>query len=88
MKERRLGRFQVAEKLLRDAIDTGHGANIFAGCVPLDVQRDWLRGSAEYLCWHPDFDVIADGEITPEYVATFYENSATPNWKRKHGGAA
>jgi hypothetical protein len=87
MKERRLGRFRVSEKLLRKAIDSGHGANLFIGCVPLDVKCDWITGQTEFIVWHPSFDVISDGEITPEYEATFLEGSVTPKWSRK-GGAA
>lgn len=80
MKERRIGRFTVAEQLLRDAVNTGHGQNLFAGVVPLDIQRDWLRGTITYIAWHKDFAQIDEGQIAPEYVATFEAGSCEPRW--------
>lgn len=81
MKERRIGRFTVAEKLLRDAIDTGHGANLFHKAVPLDVNRDWMSGRTTFLCWHPEFRPINEGEIAPEYVAEWDAKSVYPVWR-------
>jgi len=83
MKERRIGRFRVAEKLLREAVITGHGANLFVGCVPLDITRNWLTGDVDFLVWHPAFDAIPECEVVPEYVATFANGSAVPTWTRK-----
>jgi hypothetical protein len=80
MNGRRLGKFIVSEKLLRDAVNTGDGANVFAGMIPLDITRDFIRGSAEYVCWHPDFRDLPHGEILPTYKAIFDTRSPFPKW--------
>lgn len=80
MNDRRIGRFRVAERLLREAVNTGHGQNLFAGIVPLDIERDWLSGTITYIAWHKDFAQIAEGQIAPEYVAIFTAESIEPRW--------
>ena len=81
MNDRRIGRFTVADQLLRAAIDTGDGANLFDGVVPLDVRRDWFRSSTEYIAWHRDFRPIGEGECVPEYRAVFRDGQTTPTWE-------
>ena len=83
MKDRRIGCFMVADKLLHAAIDTGNGANLFAGCVPLDIRRDWVQGRTEFFVWHPDFRIIDDGEITPTYRAVFHDGQTSPTWEEE-----
>lgn len=90
MKNRRLGRFIVSEKLLRDAIDTGHGANVFDGLIPLKLRLDTLAGIYEYLGWHAQFDPLPECEIVPEYRPIFDNGTAFPRWERvdaRKGGA-
>jgi len=83
MKERRLGKFVVEDRLLREAADSGHGANMFSDMVPLDIQRDWISGRTTYLAWHPDFEEVPDGYITPEYEAIFESGEVKPRWVLK-----
>lgn len=85
MKERRIGKFEIAEKLLSDAIDTGHGQNLFANMVPLDIHRDWMRGVSTFIAWHPDFMAISEGRVTPEYVAIFHDGQTAPTWQHVEG---
>jgi hypothetical protein len=85
MKNRRLGRFIVSDKFLRDAIDNGFGANLFLGSVPIDVHRDFLSQSTTFLCWNQAFDVVPEGEIIPLYRAIFYGGCANPTWERVDG---
>lgn len=85
MKERRIGRFTVANKLLHAAIDSGHGANLFAGMVPLDIQRDFIQDQTTFIAWCPQFMVIDEGRIIPEYVAVFREGNTIPEWKHVEG---
>jgi hypothetical protein len=80
MKERRLGLITIHNRLLRDAIDSGDGANLFIGAVPLDVQRDFISDTTTFLLWHPRFRVLPLGEITPRYEAVFDKDSVIPRW--------
>jgi hypothetical protein len=82
MNERRIGRFEVHKDLLRDAINTGHGANLFVGSVPLDVQHDWIRRVATFICWNQQFDAIDEGEVVPTYQAVFRHGETSPTWER------
>lgn len=85
MKERRIGRFEVSQCLLYEAIDTGHGANLFAGCVPLDAQWDWMRGVVTFTCWNPQFEAIAEGRTVPMYSAIFQDQQTSPTWQKVSG---
>jgi hypothetical protein len=90
MRNRRLGRFTVSDTVLRDSITTGAAAHLFAGAVPLDVQRDWMNQTTTYLCWHPEFREVPNGEITPVYVAIFRkgeDGTVTHEWKEERGHA-
>lgn len=71
MNERRIGRFTVPDHMLRQSINDGSAAHLFAGAVPLDVQRDWMQQTTTYICWHPEFRVIPEGEMAPTYIAVF-----------------
>lgn len=82
MKDRRLGRFVVSEKLLFDAIDTGHGANVFHGLIPLEIRHNFLGGKFEYLGWHAGFDHLPEGEVIPDYRAVFDDGETFPRWER------
>ena len=83
MTDRRIGKFTVEDRLLREAVDSGHGANLFVGMVPLDIQRDWISGRTVYLAWHPDFNDVPEGYITPEYEAVFDAGDIHPRWVLK-----
>lgn len=85
MKERRIGRFEVSQILLDKAMDTGHGENLFAGSVPLDLQRDWIRGVVTFICWNHQFDAIDEGQTIPIYSATFQAGQTSPTWQRVSG---
>lgn len=85
MKERRIGRFKVADKLLQEAIDTGHGQNLFSGMVPLDIQREWMSGVTTFIAWHASFMPIEEGRMTPEYRATFQAGETAPTWQHVEG---
>lgn len=82
MKARRIGRVVVNRHLLLDAIDGGGGANLFHKSIPLDIQHDWTADRVTYILWHPSFDIIDEGEIAPEYIATFSRDSIYPTWSR------
>lgn len=74
MSGRRIGRFTVSDHILRESIDDGSAAHLFAGAVPLDVERDWMTQNTTYICWHPAFRQVAKGEMVPTYAATFHRN--------------
>lgn len=69
--------------MLHDAADSGNGANLFIGMVPIDVQRDFLRDTTTYIAWHRDFAEIPNGQVIPEYEAVFDEGSVIPRWVAK-----
>lgn len=77
---RRIGVFKVSDKLIRDSINNGMAAHIFNGSVPLDVRRDWISQTSEYLLWNPSFDEVAEGARIPSYVAVI-ENGAL-HWEK------
>lgn len=77
---RRLGRLTVSDKVLRESINNGSAARIFYGCVPLEVERDWMRQSSTYVLWHPSFDDVEEGARIPNYVALL-ENGAI-RWEK------
>lgn len=79
--DRRLGRVQVADKILRESINTGIAARIFYGSVPIDVERHWLTQVSTYTLWHPEFDRIEEHEQIPNYTA-LVENGVA-RWERE-----
>lgn len=86
MSDRRLGWFTVRDTVLRDSITTGAAAHLFAGAVPLDVQRDWMNQTTTYLCWHPEFREVPEGEMAPIYVAIFHkreDGTVTHEWEKQ-----
>jgi hypothetical protein len=85
IKNRRIGKFKVSNKLLRDATNTGSGANLFVGMIVLDIQHDWIGGDATYVAWHPDFEPIDEGRILPLYVSTFQLGQTAPTWVKVEG---
>lgn len=85
MKDRRIGKVTVADRLLRAAIDSGHGANMFAGSVPLDVQRSWVADKTTFVLWHPKFQPVDEGRMIPEYRAVFEDGETTPTWEHIEG---
>lgn len=87
MKERRIGTFTVSDKLLHAAIDSGHGANLFAGSVPLDVRRDFIAQRTEFFVWNPAFRPITEGEVAPEYRAVFRDGETMPTWEEVRDAA-
>lgn len=83
MSDRRIGKFTVSDSVLRDSIDDGSAAHLFAGAVPIDVQRDWMTQNTTYICWHPAFRQVAEGEMFPTYTATFHkgeDGTITHQW--------
>lgn len=85
MKDRRIGRFKIAGKLLQDAINTGHGQNLFAGMVPLDIQRDWVSDTVTFTAWHRDFAPVSEGQMIPEYIGIFKAGKTLPTWQHVEG---
>ena len=85
MSNRRIGRFKCADRLLQDAISTGHGQNLFVGMVPLDIQRDWMSDTVTFTAWHADFAPVPEGRITPEYRAIFKAGETSPTWEHVEG---
>lgn len=77
---RRLGRFTVADKLLRESINNGSAARIFYGSVPLEVERDWMRQVSTYVLWHPSFADVEEGARIPHYVALL--ENGTIRWEQ------
>lgn len=88
MKDRRIGWVTIDEYVIRDSIDNGQAAALFAGSVPIDVQRNFYERKVTYLLWNSQFDQISEGSALPEYVATFHKGKKEPTWQRKEGGAA
>ena len=76
---RKIGRFKVAGLFFRN-LAADEGANLFHGMVILDVRHCW-GDEVEYFAMHPDFRLIATGEIVPEYRAIFDSISAVPQWE-------
>ncbi len=82
MKDRRIGFIDVHDRLLRDAIDSGHGANMFNGAVPLEISRDFIIDRVRITMWHPDFDQIEEGRCLPEYIGVFHDGCVYPSFRR------
>lgn len=78
--DKRIGRFTVRDEILRNSINTGLAARLFYGCVPLDVQRDWMQQESTFVLWHASFDAIDESKLIPEYIA-LVENGAI-TWER------
>lgn len=53
--------------------------------VPLDIQRDFIQDQTTFIAWCPQFMVIDEGRIIPEYVAVFREGNTIPEWKHVEG---
>lgn len=85
MNDRRIGRFKIAGKLLQDAINTGHGQNLFVGMVPLDIQRDWVSDVVTFTAWHQDFAPVPQGRLIPEYIGVFHAGETLPTWQQVAG---
>ena len=82
---RRVGQVEFDDAILRRAIVDGSAAQLFSGAVPLDVQRDWMMQTSTFVLWHPAFDEIEEGEITPDYQAIFTvheDGQITHTWQR------
>lgn len=68
---RRLGRLRIADTVLRNSMTTGEAALLFAGSVPLDIQRNWMEQITEFLLWHPEFSPVHEAAVVPYYQAIF-----------------
>lgn len=79
MKARNIGRFVVGARFF-DGLARGEGANLFHGLIVLDLQRNWVSGTGEYTALHEQFRDIAEGEMAPQYMATFRDGESTPTW--------
>ena len=55
---------------------------LFDDMVVIDCRHQWNGDRQRYVAWHPDFDIVAEGETFPEYFATFEPGSVKPKWKR------
>lgn len=80
MRTRRIGRFRVDRRFFIE-LHEGEGANLFAGMVVLDVQRDWSNDQAQYVAIHPDFREVEDGGQFPEYRPVFESGTTVPRWE-------
>lgn len=78
--DRRLGKFTVDDKILRESINSGLAARLFHGSVPIDVKRDWMSEKSTFTLWHPKFDQVEKGEQVPEYIAAVENGAIT--WER------
>lgn len=82
MKMRKVGRFMVHRRFF-EALADDVGVNLFHRMVVLRAREAFdSLDRIEYYAVHPDFEELPEGQIVPEYIATFYTNSIHPKWTR------
>ncbi len=78
---KRVGRFEVSEKLIWDIINGKGNTQLFEGMIPVDVKRDMMRSKVEYICSGPMFDEVPEGQIIPMYRPVFDDGKSVPRWE-------
>lgn len=81
MRMRKVGRFMVHRRFF-EALGDDVGVNLFHRMVVLRAHEHFPSDRIEYYAVHPDFEELAEGQIIPEYIATFYTNLIHPKWTR------
>ena len=78
---KRVGRFEVSEKLIWE-IMTGKGDTaLFDGMCIVDLRRDFIRGVIEYYGTGPMFDEVPEGQLVPMYRPVWRDGETLPGWK-------
>jgi hypothetical protein len=67
---RRLGRIRISDAVLRDFTDPRALLKVFAGSIPLDVERNWTAQHSDFLIWNEAFSTVEAGTIIPFYNFT------------------
>lgn len=75
---RKLGAFAIPLKALSEP--DGMQA-LFDGMVVVRATEDFSAGSVRYIAWHEQFRSIGQGQIVPEYEATFAPDASKPTWR-------
>lgn len=73
--ERRIGRFFVPGKLLRD-FSTAHLQAVFRDVVVLEARASFDTDTIDYLAAHPSFEPVEAGMRAPDYKAFVHDLSA------------
>jgi hypothetical protein len=76
---RRLGTFSVAGQFLRQATED-EGANLFHRMIVIRAEPEWQSDRTRYLAIHPDFAMLPEGMMAPEYSAVFNAGEIYPKW--------
>ncbi len=79
MNFKHIGRFFV-DSCFFDNLKPHEGVNLFRNMVVLDARYDANTHRREYTAIHPHFAPVKQGDMIPEYVATFKEGTSTPTW--------
>lgn len=64
----------------RKLVDSGEGAAIFAGFVPLGIEDRMHRDERVYMGMHEQFRPIDFGEMIPEYRCEISAGVPFPTW--------
>lgn len=78
LSSRKLGAFSLPLGALREPDGM---QNLFAGMVVVRATEDFSASKVRYIAWHEQFRSIGQGQIVPEYEATFGPNATTPVWR-------
>jgi hypothetical protein len=74
------GWFKVSSVFF-DGVKPGFGVGLFNNMIVLEATARHYQGYTEYLAIHPDFALINEGQVIPEYTATFTADSVYPKWQ-------
>lgn len=80
MKTRKLGKFKVDLVFFKN-LEVGQGHNLFHKMIILEVKQEWEYDCIEYIGVHEQFAEVPKGQIIPEYVAIFFNDSIYPRWE-------
>ena len=76
----RRGMFRMTPEFIQMAIE--RGLNPMDRMIVLDIRTSWFGPWIEVCAYHPDFDEVKLGEITPEYEGIFVDGRRSPFWRR------
>ena len=65
----RYGRFSIPTELFKRA--PSDVMQIFGKCIVIRAESSYMRHAIDYEAMSPHFDIVAEGEITPEYEWVF-----------------
>ena len=67
IKDRRIGNVTVSAHIINDTPDVIH--DMFLEFIPIMAEHSFIDGLVHYTGISPQFDIVSDGQITPEYTA-------------------